>query len=803
MAIRTYDLLLDSYNSTIPEPIVGRQGDKNGAVTLHVTITDRGTVVDLTGQTINLIAETAKGTAVVADNLGVTLTDAANGKFDYAVPNALWSEAGKIKKAYFSLNDASGQQTTYDLIFMVKAAVDITQNKADDYITIIDGTLRDLKTKIDAIYAEYQNGSFYSRSEIDTLLGNYYTKDEIDKKNEQVYFNVKNYGAKGDESTDDSTAINEAIEAASGVKGRVWVPAGTYYLGNDLIFKSNIVFEMDKNTDIHGPGKLFRFDTYSKGYDGGVSNVTVKGGRFSGDFAGAGPFSGALHHAKNIKFIDVDFYMCVSNSHALDLGGCSNIIVDNCNFEGMLVVAGREYVEAVQTDYSYADGLTYKGDTQVDNVDGLPTINVTVKGCGFLPIYDGSAIKYPAPNPIGNHASLSSGKPSDISFYNNEIVDAPANEGVILNEGWIHFLGVTNLFINNNYFKNTNSTKSRAVMLASTDTNLPDYDTGNATQTIQDYHDGIDITDNTFDGFDGGSDTIAALGNANTGSGSIVINDNTFKNGQSFDWGNTASTGGTCIVSYNFLYSKILGNKANDCNRFIYRNDAAISNFNPTLAALNNTITRVPGFPIVIAIPTGEDSDFNVSNNVFQETRGAVYVSAVDGHVVSGNNYVKLHPTSKIPSGVNYSDTVIELNTRFGSVANNTIAQGSSTYTVAIKLHAAPINWEGNTFNGAKLVNMGFQSAPEGIQETIDNTSSGTNLNNYNGVSGFYPLKGGKTAWSNGPDPVKDVSVWGFMKLANINGVVFQELWLSNNTCYRRTQSGSPASWGVWRTILG
>ncbi len=180
MAIRTYDILLDSYNSTIPEPIVGRQGDKNGAVTLHVTITDRGTAIDLTGQTVNLIAETAKGTAVVADNAGVTLTDTINGRFDYAIPNALWSESGKITKAYFSLNDANGQQTTYDLIFMVKPAVDITQSKANDYITIIDGTLRDLKTKIDAIYVEYQNGSFYSRNEIDTMFTGYYTKGQIE-----------------------------------------------------------------------------------------------------------------------------------------------------------------------------------------------------------------------------------------------------------------------------------------------------------------------------------------------------------------------------------------------------------------------------------------------------------------------------------------------------------------------------------------------------------------------------------------------------------------------------------------------
>ncbi|MGK1533679.1 BppU family phage baseplate upper protein, partial [Klebsiella pneumoniae] len=111
----------------------------------------------------------AKGTAIIADNLGVTLTDAVNGKFDYAIPNALWSESGKITRAYFSLNNTDGQQTTYDLIFIVKKSIDISQEKADDYVTIIDGTIRDLQAKIDAIYEEYQNGSFYSRNEIDSF----------------------------------------------------------------------------------------------------------------------------------------------------------------------------------------------------------------------------------------------------------------------------------------------------------------------------------------------------------------------------------------------------------------------------------------------------------------------------------------------------------------------------------------------------------------------------------------------------------------------------------------------------------
>lgn len=172
MAIRTYDILLDSYNSTMPEPIVGRQGDRNGSVTLNVTLSDRGNPIYLSGQTINLMAETANGTAIIADNGGVTITDATNGKFTYAVPNALWSEAGKIKKAYFSLIDNKGQQTTYDLIFIVKKAIDISQEKADDYIAVIDGTIRELKAKLIDIGSGSPKGVYTTLDELKAAYPN-------------------------------------------------------------------------------------------------------------------------------------------------------------------------------------------------------------------------------------------------------------------------------------------------------------------------------------------------------------------------------------------------------------------------------------------------------------------------------------------------------------------------------------------------------------------------------------------------------------------------------------------------------
>ena len=44
-----------------------------------------------------------------------------------------------------------------------------------------------------------------------------------------AWVNVKSYGATGNGVTDDSAAIQDAINAASAVSGTVYVPAGTYY----------------------------------------------------------------------------------------------------------------------------------------------------------------------------------------------------------------------------------------------------------------------------------------------------------------------------------------------------------------------------------------------------------------------------------------------------------------------------------------------------------------------------------------------------------------------------------------------
>lgn len=432
MAIRTYDILLDSYNSTMPEPIVGRQGDKNGAVTLHVTITDRGTAVDLTGQTINLMAETAKGTAVVADNGGVTLTDAKNGRFDYAIPNALWSEAGKITKAYFSLNDSNGQQTTYDLIFIVKKAIDISQDKADDYITIIDGTLRDLKTKVDAVNEAYENGAFYSKSESDEILGllsdfkmvGTTVADKINGEFEDRGVNVNWFGAVGDGTTDDTAVLQDTFNNYD----KIFMPAGNYVITNTLIIKKS-------NLTIYGQGVTIIVDadnTVAINMKGDNLNINDLNFRLAdGRTSGTEFCLGIADESSNVTLDNINisgFTNCV-----IDVYNSKNLVFNNCEFSNAMTTATAESPKITN---GYGIVLQCSKDVKINN-------------CTFNKIYRHAV--YISCHPYHNLDHC------DNIIVKNCQINRDIDSYITNFEHPIKNMSGTNIIVEDNYFKNCGS----------------------------------------------------------------------------------------------------------------------------------------------------------------------------------------------------------------------------------------------------------------------------------------------------------------------------------------------------------
>jgi Pectate lyase superfamily protein len=100
-----------------------------------------------------------------------------------------------------------------------------------------------------------------------------------------LVINVKDKGAKGDGETDDTAAIQAAIDEVGGTGGTVFVPKGTYMVDTvgkgRLALKSDMSLKLSKETTLKAiPNDS---DKYSILSISGVSNVTVTGGALEGE----------------------------------------------------------------------------------------------------------------------------------------------------------------------------------------------------------------------------------------------------------------------------------------------------------------------------------------------------------------------------------------------------------------------------------------------------------------------------------------------------------------------------------------
>lgn len=419
--------------------------------------------------------------------------------------------------------------------------------------TKVDAAAADLQDDIDSAVAA-QNAAIAGMQE---------TVDYIASLDPQaIAVNVTTFGAQGDGLTDDTAAVQAALDHLDQQGGGVLLLPGdrTYVINGVVQLRDNTVIRGDGATitkTVASPYSVFvALSQGTTGYGSGVRNVKVEGLRFLGSFPDEimiNPLS--LHHAADVVVDRCIFEQVQGVGHSLDLAGSENITVRNCTWYGFYNnnTSGYSRTEAVQLDYSAKGGISYLDTT--GSYDGLPTRRVTVENCRFLPVTVAS-VTYPCPNPIGSHSVREGSYFEDIWLTNSLIVDPISHDPNLETYlyGVVHFVAARRIKITGNTFVQTDSTRTnRAVcVVGATQGALvgsdPNTDETEGTMGAPMVCSDIVLDGNEFQGFRPQNastycDTLTLRGLSGTLVTNVRVANNQFRGGQNL-------SGSTAVLKY-------------------------------------------------------------------------------------------------------------------------------------------------------------------------------------------------------------------------------------------------------------
>lgn len=194
------NLSLDVTKTGIQNPLIKvRQGD-GGFETLHTTVTSNGEPLDLQGWTITFMGTTAGNHKIVDGN--VTIVEAPNGIFDYTPSKSWGMDIGEFEMAYFKFVKGDGSASSANFRVNVIEAVDLTQEEAQNYISVVDTTIAEVKEHLTSSLADV-TASVAATSDAASSLA--------------VYVSNTASSAVGEINTTASSAIEQANSAASSV----------------------------------------------------------------------------------------------------------------------------------------------------------------------------------------------------------------------------------------------------------------------------------------------------------------------------------------------------------------------------------------------------------------------------------------------------------------------------------------------------------------------------------------------------------------------------------------------------------
>lgn len=274
------------------------------------------------------------------------------------------------------------------------------------------------------------------------------------------FITPQKYGAKADCVTDDTGAIQAAFDACNKAGGgTVYLPKGTYLLGDAVKFYSNmhiigdgaVLLQKDGNVGKGGTDYCNLMRNYNTGIGGygNTENVIIEGITFDGGGQKTSPTSILCFcHSKNITIKNCMFTNgytdSATSSHDIECNSSKTVIIENCRFIGnrrMKLNAELIQIDSIDSALRYP-WLTDNGSAIIE--DGTACEDIVIRDCVFEGHHglNDENVETVGNTFIGNHTDRVS---RNIRIENN-----------VFKTGcyFVKFMAADNVVISSNYLEN-------------------------------------------------------------------------------------------------------------------------------------------------------------------------------------------------------------------------------------------------------------------------------------------------------------------------------------------------------------
>lgn len=299
-------------------------------------------------------------------------------------------------------------------------------------------------------------------------------------------FNIRDYGAVGDNTTNDAPAIQAAIDACSGNGGgTVLVPASATFLSGSLVLKSQVELHVERGATLQASGdwaQITERTTVSALSAGVVTDQTIESGQFLTAYdatniavTGAGTIDGggrhyvlenlgAIYRMPNARPFTLFFINCTEVSlrdtlyrdgalWTVRLTGCENVLIHGIRIKGDMLVPNADGIDLDHcrnvrvSDCNIScpdDAISLK--TCEEFPDAGPCENITVTNCVLETRSSALVVGVDAIDPIRNvvfdncviktsHRGMSVNMGQD-SHYENILFSNIVVETQLYDEAW-------------------------------------------------------------------------------------------------------------------------------------------------------------------------------------------------------------------------------------------------------------------------------------------------------------------------------------------------------------------------------